>query len=57
MLKLNKFKDLYLLQKIKDKKNSVLIGKVARFDPRKDHMNLLKALSLINNKKVIFFVY
>ncbi len=55
MLKLNKTKELYLRKKFKIKKNSALIGKVARFDPRKDHMNLLKAVSLINSKKIKFF--
>jgi len=48
------------LQKIKfKKKNNIkkkvpLIGNVARYDPQKDHLNLLKALSLIRSKNINF---
>ena len=32
-----------------------LIGNVSRYDPQKDHFNLLKALSIIKEKKINFF--
>ena len=31
-----------------------MIGKVARYDLKKDHLNLIKALSLIRSKNVNF---
>ena len=34
--------------------NLPLIGNVARYDPKKDHFNLLKALSLIQRRKINF---
>ena len=42
-------------KKIKINKKVPLIGNVARYDPQKDHLNLIKALSLINSKKIKFF--
>ena len=32
-----------------------MIGNIARFDPKKDHINLLKALVLVASKKLNFF--
>ena len=32
-----------------------LIGNVARFDPKKDHLNLLRALSILKLKNIVFF--
>ena len=36
------------------KKNIPIIGCVSRYDPQKDHLNLLKALSLIKSKNINF---
>lgn len=37
-------------------KNKIpIIGNVARYDPQKDHFNLLKALSLLKSKNIDFF--
>ena len=44
-----------LKKKIKLKKNIPLIGNVARYNPKKDHSNLLIALSIIKSKKIDFF--
>ena len=54
-LKINKIKKINFKKKIKIKKNIPLIGNVARYDPQKDHLNLLNALSLIRNKNIKFF--
>ena len=40
--------------KIKIKKKIPLIGNVARFDPKKDHFNLLNSLSLLRAKNINF---
>lgn len=42
-------------KKIKINKKIPLIGNVARYDPQKDHLNLIKALALLNLKKINFF--
>ena len=42
-------------KKIKIRKSVPLIGNVARYDPQKDHLNLLNALALIRLKKINFF--
>ena len=58
--------DLSILKPLKIKKNSFqkrikikklvpLIGNVARYDQKKDHLNLLNALSLIRRKNIDFF--
>ena len=42
-------------KKIKIKNKVPLIGYVARYDPLKDHLNLLKSISLIRLKNIVFF--
>ena len=46
----NKFRKKYNINK-----KLLLIGNVARFHPKKDHLNLIRALSLINAKRKNFF--
>ena len=55
ILKINKHQKIKFKKKIKIKKNIPLIGKVARYDPQKDHLNFLNALSLIRSKNINFF--
>jgi glycosyltransferase involved in cell wall biosynthesis len=55
ILKINKLQKINFRKKIKIKKNITLIGNVARYDPQKDHLNLLNALSLIREKNRNFF--
>ncbi len=55
ILKPNKLYLSHFKKKLKIKKNIALIGKVARYDLRKDHMNLLNAIALINHKKTKLF--
>ena len=55
ILKINKLQKINFRKKIKIKKNITLIGNVARYDPQKDHLNLLNALSLIRKKNINFF--
>ena len=54
-LKGNKDQKIDFQKKIKIKKRIPLIGYVARYDPLKDHLNLLNALSLIRLKGKDFF--
>ena len=37
-------------KKLKIKKNVILIGNIARYDPKKDHANLIRAISLLKLK-------
>ena len=39
------------------KKQVPLIGNIARYDPKKDHLNLLNALSFLRHKKIDFFCF
>lgn len=55
ILKINKYQKIKFRKKNKIKINIPLIGKVARYDPQKDHLNLLNALSLIRLKNIDFF--
>jgi len=55
ILKVNKLQKKNFKKKNKIKKKIPLIGNVARYDLLKDHLNLLKALSIIRSKKVEFF--
>ena len=54
-LKSSKGQKIDFQKKIKIKKRIPLIGYVARYDPLKDHLNLLNALSLIRLKGKDFF--
>ncbi|WP_440677272.1 glycosyltransferase [Candidatus Pelagibacter sp. HIMB1587] len=55
ILKINKNQRIKFRKKIKIKKETPLIGKVARYDPQKDHLNLLNALYLIKSKNINFY--
>lgn len=55
ILRPNKFKKNKFKTKHKIKKDLILIGKVARYDSKKDHSNLLKALSQVKLKNLNFF--
>lgn len=55
ILKVSKLKKRKFQKKIKLKKKIPIIGNVARFDPQKDHLNLLNALYLINKRNIDFF--
>ncbi len=47
-------KKIFIIKnKLENKK--FIIGNVARYDPKKDHSNLLNALSILRNKKIEFF--
>ncbi len=54
ILKPNKTYRSFLKKKIHFKKKIPIIGKVARYDPKKNHLDLLYALSLLKIKKVEF---
>ncbi len=55
ILKPNKFQKLTFKKKYKIKKPKPVIGNVARYDKKKDHLNLLEALSLLQSKNIDFF--
>tara|TARA_X000000368_G_scaffold413273_1_gene401054 strand:- start:1 stop:1140 length:1140 start_codon:yes stop_codon:yes gene_type:complete len=55
ILKVGKSQKINFQKKTKIKKQTPLIGYVARYDPLKDHQNLLNALSLIRLKGKDFF--
>jgi glycosyltransferase involved in cell wall biosynthesis len=44
-------------KKYKIKKKIPIIGSIARFDPTKDHENLLKALSIVQKKNINFICH
>ena len=54
ILRVNETEKINFRKKINYRNRIPLIGNVARFDPQKDHLNLLKALNLIKNKKINF---
>lgn len=54
ILKADNFKRKNFQKVFQINKNVPLIGNVARFDPKKDHINLLKALSILKFKKIDF---
>ena len=54
-LKFKKYKRISFKKKLKIKKNIPVIGTLARFVPMKDHVNLLKSLSLIKLKNINFY--
>lgn len=55
VLKPNKLPKIIYKKKIKISKKIPLIGNVARYDPKKDHSNLLNALSIIRSKNIDFY--
>ena len=55
ILKIIKNQKKNFRKKIKINKQVPIIGMVARFDAKKDHFNLLNALSLIKEKKIDFY--
>ncbi len=55
LFKVNKYQKLSFRKKIKIKKQTPLIGIVARYHPIKDHKNLLDALSIIRSKNINFY--
>ena len=55
-LNLIKKKRIFFRSLLKIKESELLFGTVARYDPQKDHKNLLKAISLIKNKNNYKFV-
>jgi glycosyltransferase involved in cell wall biosynthesis len=55
ILKVSKLQKVNFKKNIKIKKKVPLIGNVARYDPQKDHFNLLNALSLIQSRNINFF--
>ena len=50
ILKVDKLKKNSFKKKINIKKKIPLIGNIARYDPLKDHLNLLNALSLVRSR-------
>ena len=54
ILNLSKTKRAFIRKKWKIKKQTPVIGNVARYDPKKDHMNLLSALSIIRLRNMDF---
>ena len=54
ILKIYKIKKLNLQKKFKFGKEIPILGNVARYDPQKDHLNLLKALSIIKLRNINF---
>ena len=57
ILKPDKVQKKNFYKKIKVKKNIPIIGNVARYDPKKDHSSLIRALSIIRSKKISFVCY
>ncbi len=57
ILKPDKVQKKNFCKKIKVKKYIPIIGNVARYDPKKDHSNLIRALSIIRSKKISFVCY
>ena len=55
ILKIVKNQKIKFIKKNKIKKKVPIIGMVARYSAKKDHSNLLNALSLIKEKKINFF--
>jgi len=55
VLNINGYQKDIFRKKNKINKNISIIGNVARYDPQKDHFNLLNALSIIKKKKIDFF--
>ncbi len=54
ILSIDKQQEISFKKEIQTKKQIPLIGNIARFDPQKDHFNLLHALSIIKSKNIDF---
>lgn len=54
ILKHNKLQRERFRDKLRIKKNVILIGNISRYDPKKDHPNLIKAINLFKLKKYNF---
>lgn len=54
-LKINKIQKKIFKKRFKIKQQLPLIGNIARYDPQKDHLNLLRALAIIRSKNIKFF--
>ena len=57
ILKPSNFQKTLFKKKTKVKKQIPIIGNVARYDPKKDHFNLLNALSIIRSKEINFVCF
>ncbi len=58
LIDINKYrKKNNIRKKFRIRKKTRLIGFVARYDPTKDHENLLNTLSILKEKKINFFVF
>lgn len=57
ILRPSKVQKKIFYKKTKIKKKLPVLGNVARFDPKKDHMNLINALSLLRSKKIDFLCF
>ena len=57
IFKTNKTQKLNFRNKFKKKKIIPLIGFVARYDPMKDHINFLEAISILKKKTIYFFAF
>jgi len=57
ILRPSKIQKKNFYKKTRIKKKIPILGNVARFDPKKDHMNLINALSLVQFKKIDFLCF
>ena len=57
ILKISKIQKTKFKKKNKLKSNIMIIGNVARYDPQKDHINLLNALSILRTKNFNFYCF
>jgi glycosyltransferase involved in cell wall biosynthesis len=55
ILKYNYSKKIKFKKKLKINKKIPIIGNISRFHPKKDHINLIKALSILKSKNINFF--
>lgn len=55
ILKYNYLQKIEFKQTLKTNKKIPIIGNISRFHPKKDHINLIKALSILKSKNINFF--
>jgi len=55
ILKYNYLQKIEFKKKLKTNKKTPIIGNISRFHPKKDHINLIKALSILKSKNINFF--